>query len=502
MISRFCLIAIGLMALAGCGSSDGDTPPPNANPAFTSPATVSVPENTSAAFYTATATDADGDPVTFSISAGADRALFSIAAGALRFMTAPDFDNPADANRDNVYEVTIRATDGRGGATTLDLRVTVTDIVENFAIRRVAVGLNQPLFLTERGDGSNRVFIVEKGGQIEVLNLTTGLLQSTPFLDLSGQISTDGERGLLGLALAPDFATTGVFYVNVTNLAGNTEIRRYRVSTTDPNQADLLSQNVILSVVQPASNHNGGWMDFGPDGFLYVALGDGGGANDPFGNGQNTNTLLGSILRIDPSGDDFPSDNLRDYRIPAGNPFTGGGGRPEIFAYGLRNPFRCSFDRATGNLYIGDVGQNNREEVSLIRAGEAGLNFGWPILEGTRVNQLGSTAGFTPPIAEYSHGTGPLQGQSVTGGYIYRGPVEALQGSYVFADFISNNVWSFPASSAMQGATLQSTAFTIQTTAFRPDSGALDGVSSFGEDAAGNLFIVGIDGEIFRLDRS
>ncbi len=501
MTPRVWFIASALIALAGCGSSD-EAPPPNASPVFTSPASVSVAENTDTAFYTAAATDADGDPVSFTLSAGADRALFSLTGGQLRFLSPPDFENPTDANRDNIYEVTIRASDGRGGATTLDLRVTVTDVVENFTIRRIAVGLNQPLFLTERGDSTNRVFIVEKGGQIEVLNLTTGLLQGTPFLDLTGQISTDGERGLLGLALAPDFATSGVFYVNLTNLAGNTEIRRYRTSTSDPNQADLLSQDIILTVAQPASNHNGGWMDFGPDGFLYIALGDGGGANDPFGNGQNTNTLLGSILRIDPSGDDFPSDNLRDYRIPPGNPFIAGGGRPEIWAYGLRNPFRCSFDRATGALYIGDVGQDNREEINLIRPGEAGLNFGWPILEGTRVNQLGSTAGFTPPIAEYSHGSGPLQGQSVTGGYVYRGPVEALQGSYVFADFISNNVWSFPVTSAIQGTTLQSDSFAIQTTAFRPDLGTLDRISSFGEDGAGNLFIVGIDGEIFRLERS
>ncbi len=502
MTPRFWRIASVLIALTGCGSSDDTPPPPNANPVFTSPASVSVAENTEATFYTAAATDTDGDTVSFTLSAGDDRALFSLAAGALRFVSPPDFENPTDANRDNIYEVTIRASDGRGGSATLDLRVTVTDVVENFTIRRIAVGLNQPLFLTERGDSTSRVFIVEKGGQIEVLDLTTGLLQPTPFLDLTGQISTDGERGLLGLALSPDFATSGLFYVNITNLAGNTEIRRYRTSTSDPNQADLLSQDIILTVAQPASNHNGGWMDFGPDGFLYIALGDGGGANDPFGNGQNTNTLLGSILRIDPSGDDFPSDNLRDYRIPPGNPFIAGGGQPEIFAYGLRNPFRCSFDRATGDLYLGDVGQDNREEINLIRPGEAGLNFGWPILEGTRVNQLGSTAGFTPPIAEYSHGSGPLQGQSVTGGYVYRGPVEALQGSYVFADFISNNIWSFASSAAMQGSTLQSSAFTIQTTAFRPDLGTLDRISSFGEDAEGNLFIVGIDGEIFRLERS
>jgi hypothetical protein len=495
------LWALTSLALAACGGGGSPNPPPvgNAAPVFTSAATASVAENTAGVFYTATASDADGDALTFSISAGADAARFSItSAGALRFASPPDFENPSDANRDNVYEVTLRVSDASASAT-LDLRVTVTDVAENFAIRRIAVGLSQPLFVLGRGDGTNRVFIVEKAGQIEILNLTTGLLNTTPFLDLTGTISTDGERGLLGMALAPDFATSGVFYLNLTNAAGNTEIRQYRRSAANADIADPNTQNVILTATQPASNHNGGWLGFGPDNLLYIALGDGGGSNDQFGNGQNLNTLLGKILRIDPGRDDFASDPLRDYGIPSGNPFASGGGRPEIFAYGLRNPFRASFDRQTGDLYIGDVGEGAIEEIDLIPRGQGGLNFGWPILEGTRVNQAGSTNGMTPPVAEYAHGTGATQGNSVTGGYVYRGPVAGLQGQYVFADFISNNVWSIPVSSISQGTTIAASSFVVRTSQFTPDLGILDRITSFGEDDAANLFITGIDGEVFQL---
>ncbi len=504
MSVRLAGVIISLALLAACSDNSGGSPPPPANgaPVFSSPATVSVAENTSSAFYTAAASDPEGAAVTFSLSGGADAARFSITAfGVLNFNAPPDFENPSDSNADNVYEATIRASDGTASST-LNLRVTVTDVAEAFRIRRVASGLSQPLFVLGRGDGSNRVFVLEKAGQVEILNLTTGLLNPAPFLDLTSSISSSGEQGLLGMALAPDFATSGVFYVHLNNLSGDTEIRRYRRQTANPDLADLSTGDVILTVDQPAAtNHKGGWIGFGPDNLLYIALGDGGGSNDPFGNGQNRNSLLAAILRIDPSTDAYPADPLRDYAIPPSNPFAGGGGAPEILAFGLRNPFRASFDRASGNLFIGDVGEGAIEEIDVIRPGDSGLNFGWPILEGTRVNQPGSTAGMTPPIAEYAHGTGPRQGNSVTGGYVHRGPVEALQGQYVFADFISANVWSFAASAASQGTTIPSSAFTIQTGAFAPDNGTVNSIASFGEDDAGNLFLVGIDGEIFRLER-
>jgi hypothetical protein len=493
-------LAIAAAACSGGDNGGGNPPPANSAPVFSSPATANAAENSAGVVYTATAADPEGSAVTFSLSGGADQAQFSITgAGALSFAAAPDFENPQDQNRDNVYEVTIRASDG-AASSTLALRVTVTDVAEAFRVRRVASGLNQPLFLLGRGDGTNRVFVLEKAGQVEILNLATGLLNPTPFLDMTSSVSASGEQGLLGMALAPDFATSGVFYVHVNNLSGDTEIRRYRRQTANPDLADTATMDVIFFADQPAAtNHKGGWIGFGPDNFLYIALGDGGGSNDPFGNGQNVNSLLGKILRIDPSTDSFPSDPSRDYAIPATNPFATSGGAPETLAYGLRNPFRASFDRTTGNLYIGDVGEGAIEEIDLIRPGDRGLNFGWPILEGTRVNQTGSTAGMTPPIAEYAHGSGPREGNSVTGGYVHRGSVDALLGQYVFADFVSDNIWSIPASSVAQGTTIASSAFMIRTGAFAPDLGTMDSIASFGEDDAGNLYVIGIDGEVFQV---
>ena len=248
------------------------------------------------------------------------------------------------------------------------------------------------------------------------------------------------------------------------------------------------------------SNHNGGWIDFGPDGFLYAAVGDGGGGGDPDGNGQNRNTLLGKMLRLDVSADAFPNDDLRDYRIPPSNPFANGGGAPEVWAFGLRNPFRNSFDRTTGNLWIGDVGQNAVEEIDLMRPGDGGANFGWAIVEGTRPFNGQPTATMTPPLAEYSHGTGPREGNSVTGGYVYRGPVEALQGHYIFGDFVRGNIWSVPIAQLTLGTTLPSSQFTIRTQEFAPNAGAIDNVASFGEDQAGNLYVVDYDGEIFVIE--
>jgi len=503
---RLPLVALAsstLVAACADGGSGGAPPPANAAPAFTSAATAAVAEGAPGPAYNAAANDADGDAVTFAINGGADASFFSItSAGALSFRTPADFETPADQNRDNVYEVTLRASDGRGGFATLALRLSVTDVSDSFQLRRRFSGLTQPLFLTGRGDGGSRVFIVERAGRILIGAPDTGVIQPTPFLDLRGTLSTSGEGGLLGFALAPDFRTSGVFYVHVTNLAGDSEIRRYTVSAGNPDVAEPTSQNTILFVDQPAANHNGGWIGFSNrENNLYIAFGDGGGSNDPFGNGQNVNTLLGAILRIDPSRDDYPSDPLRDYAIPAGNAFASGGGRPEIFAYGVRNPFRASFDRATGNLFIGDVGEGAIEEIDLIGPEVAGDNFGWPILEGTRVNASGSTAGLTPPIAQYSHGSGPTQGNSVTGGYVYRGPVEALQGEYVFGDFISGNIWSFPVSAITLGATIPSSSFAIRTTQFAPDAGAIGNIASFGEDDAGNLYVLDFDGEIFRFER-
>ncbi|HEY5613053.1 MAG TPA: PQQ-dependent sugar dehydrogenase [Lysobacter sp.] len=498
------LVAMVAVAISACGGGgDGSTGLPRGNlvPTFTSATTATVPEDVIGIFYTATATDPDGDPLTFSLVGGADQARLRITpAGGLSFAVPPDFESPVDANLDNVYLVDIAVSDGLATAT-LSLAVTVTNVASvPFRVRRVSAGLESPVFLAPVPDGSGRVFVLELPGRVRLLSPSTGAVAATPFLDLTGQLSTDGERGLLGFATAPDFAISGVFYVFVTDPAGTIEVRRYRTLAADRNRADPASGDVILRVPHPRNNHNGGWLGFGPDNLLYIAIGDGGGVGDPDNNAQDTNTLLGKILRVDPSSDAFPSDPARDYAIPAGNPFAASGGAPEVWAYGLRNPFRASFDPGTGNLLIGDVGQNLVEEIDLMRPTDGGANFGWPILEGTAPFRGGSTAGLTPPVAEYRHGLGTLEGNSVTGGHVYRGPVESLRGLYVFADFVRPNVWTVPVSRLVVGSTLPSTEFTVRNTTFAPNAGSFTNIASFGVDEDGHLYLLDLDGEIFVIE--
>jgi glucose/arabinose dehydrogenase len=491
--------------LASCGSDTASAPPPAANrpPAFTSAATASVPENLLGTVYSATATDPDGNPLSYSISGGADRALFALTpTGALSFITPPDFEAPTDSDKNNVYLVQLSVSDGTATAS-LDLAVTVTNAgTDGFAVRRVATGFAAPLYLTALPDGSGRVLVVEKAGLVRILNPVTGVIDPTPFLNITGTIATDGERGLLGIALAPDYVASGTIYAYVTNTSGTIEVRKFQAAAGTRDRIDPATSDVIISIPHPGfNNHNGGWIDFGPDGNLYLGVGDGGGGGDPNRNAQNVNALLGKVLRIDPSRDSFPADPLRDYAIPTTNPFATAGGAPEIWMLGLRNPFRAGFDRTTGNLYIGDVGQDTIEEIDLVPAGTNGLNFGWNLREGTEPYAGGVTSGaFTAPVAEYGHGSGPIQGNSVTGGYVYRGSVEALQGNYFFADFVSGNIWSAPVAQLRQGQTLAATAFTQRRTSFTPNVGTINSVSSFGLDQTGNLYIVDFDGEVFIVE--
>ena len=495
---------VAILLLVSCGDNggggDGNGGGTNSPPVFTSPATASVAENAAGPVLTASASDPDGNALTFSLSGGADAALMQIAAGgALSFRMPPDFEAPADANRDNVYEVTLRVSDGEASVAQ-DVRITVTDNgVGGFAVRRVGTGFASPLFLTALPDDSGRVLVVERAGRIRILNPATGAIAPIPFLDVSGQVSTDGERGLLAVSLAPDYMTSGRAYVYLTALDGRIELRRYTSPASNRDALDAASADLLLAIAHPRSNHNGGWLGFGRDGLLYMATGDGGGANDPDGNGQNRNTLLGKMLRLDVARDEFPADGNRDYGIPASNPFAGGGGAGEVWLYGLRNPFRNSFDRSTGELWIGDVGQNAIEEIDRVQITQAGLNLGWPLFEGTQPLLGAGPTGLTMPVAQYSHGSGPLQGASVTGGFVYRGPVEPLQGLYIFADFISSNIWSVPAASLVAGATQPSSSFTNRNAAFAPNAGSIANVASFGEDQAGNLYIVAFGGDVFMI---
>lgn len=351
---------------------------------------------------------------------------------------------------------------------------------------RVVSGLAQPLFVTSPPRDVSRLFIVEKGGRIRILKW--GALLGTPFLDISSLVSGGSEQGLLGLAFHPRYAENGYFFVNYTDSAGRTVVARYRVSA-NPDVADPSSATVILQVSQPYANHNGGHLAFGPDGYLYIGLGDGGSAGDPQGNAQNPAVLLGKMLRID-------VDAASPYGIPPSNPFAGAGPPlDEIWALGLRNPWRYSFDRINGDLYIADVGQNRFEEINFQAAGFAGgANYGWNVVEGNgHCYPSGSSCDPSPyvnPVHEYDHS----QGCSVTGGYVYRGcKMPDLHGTYFYGDFCSGFVRTFRVVGGV------ATDHQDRTAELESSGVSIDSISSFGEDARGELYIVDFGGEIFRI---
>jgi glucose/arabinose dehydrogenase len=302
----------------------------------------------------------------------------------------------------------------------------------SLSLEPLVEGLEAPLAIAHAGDGSGRLFVVEQAGRIRVVR--DGALESDPFLDITERISAGGERGLLGLAFHPDYPDDRRLFVNYTNVDGNTVVSSF---TSNADAADPASEAVILRIDQPYGNHNGGAVAFGPDGFLYVSTGDGGSGGDPHDNGQRLDTLLGKILRIDIDA----TDRDRAYAIPDDNPFLDDrDAAPEIWLTGLRNPWRMSFDRETGDLWLGDVGQNSREEVDVARAGRGGLNFGWNRMEGFECfrNPDCDPAGFALPVTDYGHDLGC----SVVGGVVYRGEAQpVLAGGYVFADYCSGNVW-------------------------------------------------------------
>jgi hypothetical protein len=350
-------------------------------------------------------------------------------------------------------------------------------------LQTVTAVLSSPVFLTAPTGDVGRLFIVEQGGLIRILNSLDGTPRATPFLDVAGLIVTGGERGLLGMAFDPNYAGNGRFYIYYTNTAGDIVIARYGVST-NPDIANTGAQAILKTIAHPTNqNHNGGMLAFGPDGCLYAGIGDGGGSGDPNGNAQNTNSLLGKILRLDPeTGSACGTDN----------PFANGtGGAPEVWSFGLRNPWRFSFDRSTGVLYIGDVGQDQREEVDAVVGPNAGqgVNFGWNIMEGFACFNPPSgcnSSGLTPPILDYSHDAGAC---SVTGGYVYRGTLNpAVNGSYFYADYCAGFVRSFQ----LQGGRPSS-----QNTWPLLSPGGQ--ITSFGEDARGELYILTQTGGLSRI---
>lgn len=345
-----------------------------------------------------------------------------------------------------------------------------------------ATGLTNPVYITHAEDGSDRLFIVEQGGRIRILQ--NGTLLATPFLDIASRISSGGERGLLGLAFPPDYANKGYFYVNYTDRAGDTVVARYRISS-DSNVADANSEEILLQIDQPFANHNGGQLAFGPDGYLYIGTGDGGSAGDPLNNAQNPSSLLGKILRID------VESGAATYSIPATNPFLAAADpsdrvRDEIWALGLRNPWRFAFDRLTGDLFIGDVGQGAREEINFQPAtSPGGENYGWRLFEGSLPFDTSTPVpnNLTLPVAEYSRSLGA----SVTGGTVYRGTEEPLlQGTYLYGDFISGRIWGMRRNSnGWENRVLETTPYNIST---------------FGEDEAGNVYVADYsDGNVYLI---
>ncbi len=347
--------------------------------------------------------------------------------------------------------------------------------IEGIGLTRIADGLSGPVYLTAK-DGDDRIFVVEQRGTIRVIS--GGEVLATPFLDITSKTQAGGERGLLSVAFHPEPSSTR-FFVNYTDRNGDTVVERYE-AVHGQDVADANSAFTILTVAQPFGNHNGGQLQFGPDGMLYVGMGDGGSGGDPQGHGQNLNTLLGAMLRLDVDGG-------APYAIPSDNPYVNGGGRPEIWASGLRNPWRFSFDRQNGDLYIADVGQNRLEEINVRPPQEAGANYGWNTMEGSECFGAGGCdpGAFTLPVLEYDHG----QGCSVTGGYVYRGGgMPELTGHYFYADYCEGWIRSFE---YVAGAATDPTEWQV------PDVGQ---ITSFGQDAQGELYVLTAAGAVYRID--
>ncbi len=359
-------------------------------------------------------------------------------------------------------------------------------------LEQIAKGFERPVWACVPNDINDKIWIIEQTGLVWIIDSKTGNRESKPFLDIRTDVCCKGnEEGLLGLAFAPDFTQSGRYYINFTNKHQQTQIVRF---TSENRQTTHLSTaETIMVYPSEFDNHNGGWLGFGPDQMLYISNGDGGSGNDPNKHGQALDTFLAKILRIDvsqPSG----------YKVPPDNPFIKNPqAKPEIWAYGVRNPWRCSFDRKTGDFWIADVGQNNWEEINhVIFAKGAGANYGWRLREGNHATPQQGTGGPAPsgsiePVYVYQHGGGHQQGFSVTGGYVYRGPIHELQGRYIFGDYQNPRIWSFIE------VNNQVTDFKDHTLELQPKDGQLHSIASFSENQKGDIFIVDHAGTIYQI---
>lgn len=452
--------------------------------------------------FTATATDADNDPLSYTISGGPDAALLQItAAGALSFRNPVDFEAPTDANADNIYTVEISVSDGKASAKQI-VDITITDVQGGvYGVRKVAGGFERLTNLVAIPGDNARVLVSEKTGKMHLLTTANGMTADTPFMDVSAEIAVDGDRGLVGLVPAPDFAQSGRVYVALTTPAGNLEVRRYRTLPQNKDQIDPASADVILRVPSPNNQLVGGSIAFGPDGFLYIGTGAGAGT------GENMGDLLGKILRIDVASDAFPGDDLRDYAIPTGNPLATAGGAPEIWAFGFLHPRKIAFDLHSRYLWVDDYGEAYtlstgtiyyQSEVNLVRPVEdVGANYS-PFRPGRLSGNPPIADRLRYPVIRGHRGLSPpMLGDSATfvGGYVYRGPVEALQGSYI----TGHPVWAVDYKALSVAGIIQNRDNPYGGDPIRSLEAA-GPAAGFGEDGARNLYILGANGDIFVIE--
>ncbi|MBK1830540.1 PQQ-dependent sugar dehydrogenase [Verrucomicrobiaceae bacterium R5-34] len=366
------------------------------------------------------------------------------------------------------------------------------DLQAKIGTELIGEGFDKPVWARSPEGVEDMLWVLEKPGVIQMLDTSTG--EKTEFLDIRKHIKIKmNEQGLLGLAFEKDYLKSGRFYVYYTNQKGDTEICRFTAHGDDKRQCDADTRELLITFKQDYKNHNGGWIGFGPDGYLYIGTGDGGAANDPNKRAQDLSSYLGKLLRIDVS----PKTG---YKVPNDNPFTSNiGAKTEIYSYGLRNPWRCSWDRKTGDFYIADVGQNHWEEINFMPAGQGnGANYGWRLREGDIATPKKKVGGSKPenatdPVYVYKHGGSNNEGFSITGGYVYRGPIKSLQGKYFFADYANPRVWSIEVKDG------KSENFQDWTDELKPSKGSLSAIASFGEDHEGNLLIISHSGQIYQV---
>lgn len=476
-LSRICLIALlAVLAACGGGGSSGDA----GSNAPAVPSTGSLAVSVTGLPAGLDGAVAVSGPGGFSQSVSATQTAINLSPGTYTIAAA----NVLSGSSVYAPQPATQAVAVSAGATASAAVSYASAGALSLALQEVVSGLSAPLFLTAPA-GDPRLFIVEQAGTIRVVQ--SGAVLAAPFLDISARVTAGGESGLLSMAFDPQYASNGFFFIYFTDLNGDIAIERLRVSSGDPNLADPAALRILTIAHRDFANHNGGLVAFGPDGFLYIGTGDGGGGGDTLGNGQNLDALLGKLLRLDVSN----ASAVQPYAVPPLNPFAGQAGRRgEIWAYGLRNPWRYAFDAASGLLYIADVGQGAREEVNVAAATTAGLNYGWNITEGTLCfpGDPCNTQGLTPPVLDYAHDASG--GCSITGGRVYRGSaIPELQGRYFYSDFCSG--W------------LRSFAFANGNAAEQVDWNILNvgQIFSFGEDAQQELYMLASTGSVYKIVR-